>query len=120
MLQVLQKSLPVTSKIRLMRSMMLPMRYNSTISNKESANQPKGIKEYNDSLQNLETLSEIVEENLDKFTRANCSTRFLNSSIISEVESTIEKLKDGETKRVKIRDNIHSALQDKLNNISYT
>lgn len=40
MLQVLQKSLPVTSKIRLMRSMMLPMRYNSTISNKESANQP--------------------------------------------------------------------------------
>ncbi|CAB4410186.1 unnamed protein product [Rhizophagus irregularis] len=129
MLQVLQKSLPVTSKIRLMRSMMLPMRYNSTISNKESANQPtipdlslkfaeilRGIKEYNDSLQNLETLSEIVQENLNKFTTANYSTRVLNSSLKSEVESTIEKLKDGETKRVKIRDNI----QDKLENISFT
>lgn len=42
MLQVLQKSLLVTSKIHLMRSMMLPMRYhstNSTNSTEESANQ---------------------------------------------------------------------------------
>ncbi|CAB4479723.1 unnamed protein product [Rhizophagus irregularis] len=106
MLQVLQKSLP-----NLLINPDLSLKFAEIL---------KGIKEYNDSLQNLETLSEIVEENLDKFTRANCSTRFLNSSIISEVESTIEKLKDGETKRVKIRDNIHSALQDKLNNISYT
>lgn len=80
----------------------------------------RSIKEYNDSLQNLETLSEIVEENLTKFTKANYSTRALNSSIISEIDSTIEKLKDGETKRVKIKDNIHIALQDKLKNISYT
>jgi hypothetical protein len=47
----------------------------------------------------------------------------LNNSIKSEINSTIEKLVDGETKRVGIKDSICDELQNQLNQLgamSYT
>jgi hypothetical protein len=57
------------------------------------------------------------------FTEANSSTRIMNNSIKSEINFTIEKLVDGETKRVGIKDRICDELQNQLNqlgSVSYT
>ncbi|GBB99868.1 hypothetical protein RclHR1_03660015 [Rhizophagus clarus] len=115
-----------------MKSIMLPARYHSTNTG-DSANQPiipdlsmkfeeilRSIKLYNNSLQNLESLSETVKENLNKFAVANSSTRALNNSIKDEIDSTIKKLADGETKRVKIKNDICSKLKEKSETILYS